>query len=175
MNLFGRCLWLLLRRLFCWKKLDLFGSCDTRFRVNPLDLDLNFHMNNGRYLSLMDLGRFDLMAQAGVFLKLFSKKYYPVVMSESIHFRKSLGLGQGFVLRTVIDSWEGKDFYIRQTFLVGNEVYAEGFIKGRFKQRGRRGSVPVSEIFAQIGDQRPGKPLSDLARAQVAVEDLLAQ
>ena len=32
-------------------------------RVWPNDLDTNAHMNNGRYLTLMDLGRFDLMTQ----------------------------------------------------------------------------------------------------------------
>ena len=30
------------------------------FLVWPNDLDMNRHMNNGRYLTLMDLGRFDL-------------------------------------------------------------------------------------------------------------------
>ena len=32
-------------------------------RVLPNDLDLLWHMNNGRYLSLMDQGRVDLMVR----------------------------------------------------------------------------------------------------------------
>ena len=35
------------------------------FRVMPSDLDVNLHMNNGRYLSFMDLGRLHLVAQVG--------------------------------------------------------------------------------------------------------------
>jgi acyl-CoA thioesterase FadM len=44
--------------------LDLLGESVVRFRVWPGDLDFNLHMNNGRYLTLMGLGRLDLMARA---------------------------------------------------------------------------------------------------------------
>jgi acyl-CoA thioesterase FadM len=35
-------------------------------RVLPTDVDANLHMNNGRYLSIMDLGRFDLTVRNGL-------------------------------------------------------------------------------------------------------------
>ena len=39
----------------------------TKFRVLPTDLDILKHMNNGVYLSIADIGRFDLLhAQRGV-------------------------------------------------------------------------------------------------------------
>ena len=34
-------------------------------RVCPGDLDTSLHMNNGRYWTLMDLGRTDLMLRSG--------------------------------------------------------------------------------------------------------------
>ena len=43
-------------------------------RVWPNDLDTNAHMNNGRYLTLMDLGRFDLMTQCGLVGTVLKKK-----------------------------------------------------------------------------------------------------
>ena len=36
------------------------------FRVWPHDLDTSLHMNNGRYWTLMDLGRADLMIRSGL-------------------------------------------------------------------------------------------------------------
>lgn len=36
-----------------------------KMRTWPGDLDINFHMNNGRYLTLMDLGRFNLTIRSG--------------------------------------------------------------------------------------------------------------
>ena len=38
-------------------------------RVWPNDLDLNFHLNNGRFLSLMDLGRTRLSIRSGLYKK----------------------------------------------------------------------------------------------------------
>lgn len=173
MNLYFRFLILLLRSFFYKGKQDLFGECETSFRVNLMDLDLNFHMNNGRFLSLMDLGRTDLMIKSQVFKKLFGQGYYPVVVSESIRFKKSLELFQKFSIITQIDSWDEKDFYIRQEFRVGKEVNAVGFIRGRFKQRGRKGSVPTSEIFIKSGYPNAIQPKTALAKCQDSIDDEL--
>ncbi len=62
MNLYLR-LFLLLFRLIGLKRKGLFEESRVAFRVLPNDCDINFHMNNGRYLAFMDLGRVHLMAQ----------------------------------------------------------------------------------------------------------------
>lgn len=147
MNLYFRFIWLLIRSLFSKKNLQLTDKCRTYFWVNPLDLDINLHMNNGRYLSIMDLARTDLMIKSKTFGKLFFNGYYPVVVSESIRFKKSLDPFQIFIIETELEAWTEKDFYLRQTFFCKNQLVAEGFIKGRFLQRGRKGSVPTEELF----------------------------
>lgn len=169
MNLYIRFLFLLARRCLPFKRIDIFDPCSTSFRVNPLDLDVNFHMNNGRYLSIMDLGRVDLMLKAGVFWKLVKNGFYPVVVSESIRFKKSLELLQKFDLVTTLESWDEKDFYLSQKFISRGEVLAEGYIKGRFKRRGK-GSVPTEELFGVIGKNFEGPRMSDLAKLQRELE-----
>lgn len=175
MNLYFRFMFLLLKRVFLKKPLDLFDPCETTFWVNPLDLDMNLHMNNGRYLSIMDLGRFDLMIRGGVFWTYIKKGYYPVVFSESIRFKKSLQPFQTFKMITTIESWDEKDFYISQKFKVKGEIIAEGYIRGRFKQRGRKGSVPTPEVFSVGGKSFDSSRLSDLSKAQVGVDSLLCK
>ena len=174
MNLYLRFLMLILKRIRVPVKIDVFDPCRSRFRVHPLDLDLNLHMNNGRYFSVMDLGRFDLMLKAGIFWKLISQGLYPVVVSESIRFRKSLGLFDGYELLTVIESWDERDLFITQTFLHKDQVIAKGYIKGRFRQRGRKGSVPTAELFELTGKSFNGPRLSDLAHSQITVESDLS-
>lgn len=175
MNLYFRFIFLLIKRVFLKKPLDLFDPCETTFWVNPLDLDMNMHMNNGRYLSIMDLGRFDLMIRAGVFWTYIKKGYYPVVFSESIRFKKSLQPFQTFNMITTIESWDEKDFYISQKFVVKGEMIAEGYIRGRFKQRGRKGSVPTPEVFSVGGKTFDSSRLSELSKAQVSVDSLLCK
>ena len=67
-----------------------------RLTTLPTDLDLLGHMDNGRYASLFDLGRFDLLVRTGFWDLLARQKWYAVVASETITFRKSLELWQRF-------------------------------------------------------------------------------
>ncbi|MEC9291498.1 MAG: acyl-CoA thioesterase [Pseudomonadota bacterium] len=173
MNLFFRFIILLLTRLIIKKPQGPFDPCTSRFIVNPMDLDLNFHMNNGRYFSIMDLGRIDLMIRAGIFWKLFRQGYYPVVTSESIRFRRSLQLFERFEMISHIESWDDKDFYMTQKFMKGGHIIAEGSIKGRFKQRGK-GSSSTSATFAAMNIPYEERELSELAKSQKQIEKLLA-
>ncbi len=47
------------------------------FRVLPTDLDVLGHMNNGVYLSIMDLGRMDLLQRSGIWSRLFGAGIFP--------------------------------------------------------------------------------------------------
>ena len=174
MNLYFRFFLLLLKRLASNEPITLLSACSTRFRVTPLDLDLNFHMNNGRYFSIMDLGRFDLLLRTKTFWRLAKKGYYPVVSSESIRFKKSLELLQSFDVVTKIEALDERDFYMSQTFIRGERVVAEGVIKGRFLQRGRKGSVPSRELFELVGMEYPEQLMTDRAKLQKQMEDALA-
>jgi acyl-CoA thioesterase FadM len=175
MNLYFRLLLLFLRSVLAYRRQDLFAPCATRLRVNPFDLDMNLHMNNGRYFSIMDLGRIDLMLRAGVFWKFLRLGLYPVVTSESIRFKRSLQPFERFDTVTLIDSWDDNDFFLIQKFVCGEQVVAEGYVQGRFRRRSRKGSVPTAEIFTLLGmPSYPGAKLSELARAQLAIESQLA-
>ena len=46
--------------------LDVMGTSVLTMRVWPTDLDMNVHMNNGRYLQIMDVARAEWMMRTGV-------------------------------------------------------------------------------------------------------------
>ena len=114
-------------------------------RVLPTDLDINNHVNNGVYFSLMDLGRFDLLHRSGAWATIMKNNFYPVVASETITFRKSLNPWQRYVLETKIVGYDAKAVYLQQRFVVDGEVYAEGFIRGRFLKKSG-GTVSLDEL-----------------------------
>ena len=67
MNLWLRLIWLSHDRRGGGRRCALpDGMSVLRFRAWPTDLDPSLHVNNGRYLALMDLGRLDLMVGAGL-------------------------------------------------------------------------------------------------------------
>jgi acyl-CoA thioesterase FadM len=117
-----------------------------RFRVLPNDLDLQKHMNNGVYLSIMDLGRVDLMARSGVWRALRARGYYPVIVSSTITYRRSLDPWQSYTLESRVIAIDEIAGYVEQRFVRDGEVCARGIIKARFLKRSG-GLVPVPELL----------------------------
>lgn len=137
------------------RRLGHYDVARTRFRVLPTDLDIMRHMNNGVYLSIFDIGRFDLLHRNGVWAIFTERGWYPVVASETITFRKSLTLWQRFTVESRILGFDDKSVYVQQRAVVAGEVYAEAFIRGRFLKRSG-GVVPVTELIEAV-DSAPGE------------------
>lgn len=164
MNLLLRTLWLLFfgarRRAAC----PALGPCRTPFRVRPLDLDILGHMNNGRYLSVMDLARMDLMVRSGLWRRLRAGGIYPVLVAEAIQFRRSLQPWERYEIETTLPGWDQRDFFGVQRFQrVDGEVVATAVIRARFLRREpgspRPVSVPPAEIVALVGLGPDSPPL----------------
>jgi acyl-CoA thioesterase FadM len=123
-----------------------------------MDLDLNMHQNNGRYLSCMDIGRFDLAFALGLHIPIFKHKWMPLLGSSTIRYRKSLALWQSFELVTSIAGWDEKWVFMQQEFSVKDEIYALGATKVLF--RSKQGNIPTATLmeYANIEEQSPQLP-----------------
>ena len=131
-------------------KLDPHDVGRIRLRVLPTDLDTLRHVNNGIYLSLMDLGRTDLLVRSGIYATFNRLGYYPVVSNETVSFRRSLQPWQRFVLETRIVGYDAKAIFVEQRFVVEGEIYAVGFIRARFLKK-TGGTVTVAELADATG------------------------
>ncbi len=145
MNLFFRLMWLRVAARFR-SRCGVLGPVRTPFRVLPTDLDVLRHVNNGVYLSFMDLARVDLMSRSGLMPALTTRRWYPVVTSETIRFRRSLTLFQRFDIETRVLGWDAKAFFVEQRFIRGHSAIASAFVIARFLRPG--GSVAPAEILA---------------------------
>lgn len=130
--------------------IHIYDVATTRFRVLPTDLDILNHMNNGVYFSIMDVARFDLLVRAGAWSKLKKRGFYPVVTNETISFRRSLEPWQSFEIETRVAGFDAKSVYLEQRFVVAGEIYARGYIRGRFLKRSG-GSVAMTELAETLG------------------------
>ncbi|MDU0345087.1 acyl-CoA thioesterase [Microbacterium sp. KSW2-29] len=119
-------------------------------RVLPTDIDLLRHLNNGRYLSLFDLGRWDLLTRTGLLAAMTRQGWYAVVAAETITFRRSLELGQRFELETRLIGHDDRAVYLEHRALVKGEIYARAMIRARILRR-TGGTVPHDELFAAVG------------------------
>lgn len=150
MNLLFR----LLKTLLFWivfpARRGILDESVVRFRVWPNDLDTNLHMNNGRYMTLMDLGRLDLLLRNGAIRHVLAQKWYPVLASCHIRFRRPLNLFQRFEIRTRIVTWDEKWIYLEQRILRNGDMALHAYLKGVFVARAG-GSIPVTRLLELMG------------------------
>ncbi|OZD61915.1 acyl-CoA thioesterase [Rhodococcus sp. 06-1460-1B] len=150
MNLYIR-LFLVRLRAYRRQKLSVWETARTPFRVTLTDLDLLGHVNNGKYLSILDLGRVDLLLRSGLWAKIAAQKWYPVVAGQTITYRKSLKLGQKFDVYTRIAGFDDRWVYLEQTFRVGSTVHATAAIRSTFLKKSG-GSVQRHELETLVGE-----------------------
>lgn len=101
-----------------------------RLRVLPTDIDVNFHMNNARYLSVMDYARTHLLARTRLLEHILSSRWQPLVGAAWVTYRRSLPLFSAYTLASRMVCWDEKWFYIEQTFSRRDGLAAVGWIKG---------------------------------------------
>lgn len=150
MNLYFRLIRILLKCFFNKETAqDAFAPTTLDFRVWPLDMDINIHMNNARYLSMMDLGRIYHMGKAGMLKQVFKNKWMPVVAKIDIRYIRSMGPFEKYTLKTEISDFDDKYFYMKQTFVSGGREVAVANLKGLFLDR-KGQKISSEEILSYL-------------------------
>jgi len=131
-------------------RLQVLDTCVTPFRVWFNDLDVLFHMNNGRYFTILDLARVDLMMRSGLWRQLKARRWYPVVTLETMRFHRSLELGDRYDVHTRVIGWDEKHIFIEQGFVRGDVQVALAVVRARFLKRSG-GVVSTAELIEVAG------------------------
>jgi len=84
----------------------------------------------------MDLARIDLLMRSGLWDNFRRQRWFPVVAGQTITYRKSLKLGQGFIIESRVLGMDERWFYIEQVFHHEGAVCARALIRLRFLKRG---------------------------------------
>ncbi len=144
-----------------------------KVKIYPNDLDTNFHVNNGRYLTLFDMGRFDLVMRSGLWPVMRKNRWYPVLSGAGIRFKASLKAFETVDLCTRLIYWDEKWIYIEHRMEKGGRVAAVGLVKGIF--RGPNGNVPVARLLEGMGLSGESPPLPESVSRWVAFEETLKE
>jgi acyl-CoA thioesterase FadM len=130
MNLYLRLLWTLLR---AWRlpRIRLDETLEREMRVWPGDIDINGHMNNGRYLTVIDLMLIEFFVRTGYATMLVQQGWRPMSGGAVITYRKQLKPGQRYRLRFGHAGADAHWNFMRFEFLrEDGAVCAAGYTKG---------------------------------------------
>jgi acyl-CoA thioesterase FadM len=155
-------LWLRLLGLLLFRdrgRVNLLATTRVRLRAWPNDLDLNRHVNNGRYLTLADLGRIDWFLRTGVLQLALSQGALPIVGDAIAKFRRDLRVFQSFEIHSRLLGWDERWGFLEHRFVRGGRVIGVVAVRGMF--RGPRGALNPNEFMAALGGPSASPPLPE--------------
>ena len=160
--------WIRLPRILAASKVapraDALTEIRTPLRVLPGDIDAYQHLNNGRYLTLCDIGRYDWSARTGAWKVFRQRRWFPVIATAAVTYRRSLELFQRFELSTKLIYWDDKWFYIEHGFIREGSLCAKVLVKGVVRDEAKH-AVSMSQIVEALGEgNRARLPIPDIVR-----------
>ncbi|HZB62818.1 MAG TPA: thioesterase family protein [Microvirga sp.] len=178
MNLWLRLLHLILAS-FVRRRLDPARDVSRlAFRVWPHDLDTSLHMNNGRYWTLMDHGRADIMIRSGLWRPILKHGWVPLVGAGQIRFRRELRPFRFFTLETRILTWSEGHVVMEHRLLSkardGSPILnAIALVRAGIYDRRKKRYVPMSRLLEEIGLKAEPPQASPEVEAFLRAEETL--
>ncbi|QIR15182.1 thioesterase family protein [Shewanella aestuarii] len=114
------------------------------FRVFLNDVDVK-RMSSDRYLPIMDLGRINIILQAGLLNIFLKNKWVPVARVATIRYRYPLKIFQKYQLKSKIIYWDDEWVWTEHKFERNGRITAVGITKITFL--GPKGVVPITEVI----------------------------
>ena len=118
-------------------------------RVWPDEVDAYLHLNNGRYLTMMDAGRYQLFLRTRLWQEMRKRGWSPVLGSAAVRFLRELRPLQEVELVTRIAGWNERWLYIEHRLEREGRVHALAGVRVVTRDGKRR--VPPAELLATVG------------------------
>lgn len=180
MNLWFRLIWVLLTAR---RRGSLSLPSETSvlsFRVWPHDLDISIHMNNGRYLTLMDLGRLDVLVRSGLWRQVLHHGWTPIASAVTVRFQRELRPFQKFRLETRLLCWDTTLVVMEQIFVIDGgprdgQAATRALFKGGLYDRKEKKFVEISRLMSLLGVSEISPAATPEVEAFLHADDQLKQ
>lgn len=170
MNLYLRLFWTWLRARFK-PPIAVGDTIELTLRVWPTDLDVNGHMNNGRYMTITDLAFIEYFTRAGLLAAAWRHGWRPMLGGTLIAYRRGLKPFTRYTLRFSMVCWDARWNYLQFRFLREGKTMALGHAKGALV--GRSGFVSGADSRAALGLATPSPAFPPSVSAWIQAERLM--
>ncbi|MAN57369.1 MAG: thioeseterase [Paracoccus sp.] len=118
-------------------------------RCWPWDLDPWIELNNGRTLTLYDLGRIPLASRTGLVPVLREKGWGITVAGNSTRYRRRIRAFERFTMISRMVGWDDRFIYMDQSMWKGSECCNQVLIRSAVTSR--QGIVPPPRLMQALG------------------------
>ena len=109
--------------------LQLTDVSEITLRCRLTDIDNFLEMNNGRVLTLFDLGRTDFAVRTGLFKQLIKQRWGLVVAGSTIQYRKRIRAFDKVMLKTQIVGVDERWIYVEQSMWVKGKPCSSALLR----------------------------------------------
>ena len=151
-------------------KLGLTETYVSQHHCLPWDLDVWMELNNGRTLTLYDLGRIPLSWVSGLHAALKRKGWGMTVAGSTTRYRRRITVFQLITMKSRLVTWDERFLYIEQSMWTGRADCA-GHVLLRMATIGPNGIVLPKEVIDEMGyDGSVPPPMPDWIQTWVQAE-----
>jgi acyl-CoA thioesterase FadM len=134
----------------------------------PWDIDVFMELNNGRTLTLYDLGRTVMYRRLGVMDAMKRKRWGGTVAGATVRYRARVRAFQKVELRTTMIGWDDRFNYVVQSMWRGDTCTSQALL--RMAVTDKDGLVPAARVAEALDFPLQSPPLPDWVTAWVKAE-----
>lgn len=131
----------------------------------PWDLDPWMELNNGRTLTLFDLGRIPFARRMGLIEVLRARGWGMAVAGASVRYRRRVTAFRRLEMRTRALGWDDRFLYMEQAMFAGGEATAHILLRSAITRRGKGGIIPPADLDRALGGTGNSPALPGWVRA----------
>ncbi len=110
----------------------------------PWDIDIFLEMNNGRVLTLFDIGRITMFERMGFTEIMRKHKLAGTIAGSSVRYRRRVRAFHKFEMRSRIVGWDDRFVYAEQSMWRNGECTSHAML--RMAVTDRNGLVPIARL-----------------------------
>lgn len=161
----------LLKEIFKYRNapdLDVTGTHVSYHICWPWDLDFWMELNNGRTLTLYDLGRIPLAKRAGLLSALKKNGWGLTMAGASVRYRRRVRAFETIEMRSRLIGWDARFMYLEQSMWVKGQ--AASHILYRAAVTDKNGIVSTDRVAKALGVTGASDALPEWVSAWIDAE-----
>jgi len=149
-------------------KLNLEDESVLKLRAGVTDMDAFMELNNARYFTYMELGRWDFSYRVGFVSLMRENKWGVALGGASIRYRRRIPFLSKFTLTTKLICHDGRWFYFLQETHRNSKICSSALMK--LGVTSKEGLIPAPEVIAYINREDWGAEVPEWVTAWIDAE-----
>jgi acyl-CoA thioesterase FadM len=148
--------------------LPILGTHVSTHTCWPWDLDPWRELNNGRTLTIYDLGRIPLGQRTGLHKALQANGWGMTVAGNSTRYRRRVRMFETVTMHSRCIGWDARFIYMEQSMWKGEDCASHMLIRSAVTSAA--GIVPPLRLLESMGQVQDSPPLPDWVQAWIAAD-----